>query len=372
MNKTEFFPYPAKSILNKYKRPDSWFWIRYSAYPYIGCQHGCEFCYCREKKYAPYEDVSQFPYHIKVKENAPFLLRRALMKVPTDAIAIGDYQPAERRFELSRQMLAICAELNFPVFVLERSALVLRDMDLLESTNQQTYASVVFSIIHTAESAHAGIINRMEGLAPPPRERFQAMEALAKKGICTGTCFMPILPGLCDTAKNIDFVVHQTKEHGGQFVLAAPLTLADQQKAYFFNFLENHFPQFVPTYQAKYPPKSYVPTGNYRQKVGQLVRAACSKWGLPDRMPRPLIPGEKRALNKKIVQMLTDQIYTMELGDKPASQIWAYRKAAWAVEDLDQDISLVYRKMGRKGLQAIEAIGPSISLQLETFIQQQK
>ena len=72
--RTTFIPYSPKRLLNKSKRPDHWFWTRYSAYPYIGCQHGCEFCYCRERKYAPYEDAADFAYVIKVKENAPQLL----------------------------------------------------------------------------------------------------------------------------------------------------------------------------------------------------------------------------------------------------------------------------------------------------------
>ena len=54
--KTIFETYRPRTILNKSKRPDHWFWTRYTAYPYIGCQHGCHFCYCREKKYAPYDD----------------------------------------------------------------------------------------------------------------------------------------------------------------------------------------------------------------------------------------------------------------------------------------------------------------------------
>ena len=124
-----FVPYLPKTILNKGKRADHWFWSRYSAYPYIGCQHGCEFCYCREQKYSPYDDPHDFPYIVKVKQNAPELLRRALGRCPVDVVFTGDYQPAERKFELSRRMLEVCRDLGFPVFVLERSPLVLRDLD---------------------------------------------------------------------------------------------------------------------------------------------------------------------------------------------------------------------------------------------------
>ena len=84
-----FTPYRPKTILNKHKRADHWFWTRYSAYPYIGCQHGCEFCYCREEKYYPYTDVHDFAYVIKVKENAPELLRRALSRATASSSAQG-------------------------------------------------------------------------------------------------------------------------------------------------------------------------------------------------------------------------------------------------------------------------------------------
>ena len=74
--RTVFLPYQPKTILNKGQRADHWFWTRYSAYPYTGCQHGCEFCYCRERKFCPHDDPLDFPYVIRVKENAPALLRR--------------------------------------------------------------------------------------------------------------------------------------------------------------------------------------------------------------------------------------------------------------------------------------------------------
>ncbi len=133
-----FVPYRPKTILNKHKRADHWFWTRYSAHPYIGCQHGCEFCYCREQKYSPYDDPNDFAYVIKVKENAAQLLRRALSRVEVDLVFTGDYQPAERKFGLSRQLLEVCRDLGFPVFVLERSPLVLRDLDLLQEIDRKS------------------------------------------------------------------------------------------------------------------------------------------------------------------------------------------------------------------------------------------
>ena len=163
--RTRFVPYRPKSILNKGKRPDHFFWARYSAYPYTGCQHGCEFCYCRERKYYPYDDVNDFATLIRVKENAPSLLRRALSRVPVGVVFTGDYQPAERKYRLSRQMLEVCHELGFPVMVLERSPLVLRDLDLLQQINERATSVVAFSIISTPDSPDHERVRQLEARA---------------------------------------------------------------------------------------------------------------------------------------------------------------------------------------------------------------
>ena len=360
--RTVFLPYRPKTILNKAPRADHWFWTRYSAYPYLGCQHGCQFCYCREKKYSPYDDPQDFAYVIKVKENAPELLRKALSRSPTDLVFTGDYQPAERKFQISRRMLEVCLELGFPVFVLERSPLVLRDLDLLTSINQRAPSVVAFSIIYTPDSTNYARILQMENLAPPPEKRFAAMEQIAREGILTGVCFMPILPRLCDDDTNLEQVVRWTANHGGQFVLAGGLTLADQQREYYFGVLRERFPDLAPLYKQLYPPGSYgaVRSGD-PHRIGRLVREQCQRHGISDRMPRPIIPGDKRALNKRIVEALANEAYAMELENAPGQRVWAYRKAAWAIEDLKQDIGLVYRQMGRKGLESIENVGPQLA-----------
>jgi len=223
-----FIPYQPRTILNKGKRPDHWFWTRYSAYPYIGCQHGCEFCYCREQKYSPYDDPNDFAYVIKVKENAAELLRRGLERAPRDLVFTGDYQPAERKYGISRQLLEVCRDLGFPVFVLERSPLVLRDLDLLSEINAGAPSVVAFSILSTPESPSSDRVRALERLAPAPEKRFAAMAQFAKAGILTGTCLMPILPGVSDDEATLESVIRWTANHGGRFVLAGSLTLADQ------------------------------------------------------------------------------------------------------------------------------------------------
>lgn len=355
--KTTFTRYKPKTILNKAKRADHWFWTRYSAYPYLGCQHGCEFCYCREQKYSPYDDPTDFSHVIKVKENAPELLRRALKNAPLDAIFTADYQPAERKFGMSRRMLEVCLETGFPVFVLERNPGILRDLDLLKAIHKRSRVTVAFSIITTPDSKNYERVCQMEHLAPPAQKRFEAMQKIADAGIPVGTCMMPILPGLCDDPANLEAVTHWTANHGGSFVLASGLTLSDQQKEYFFGILRERFPDLLALYQRLYPPKSYGPAGMDWHKAALRIREACEKHGIHDRMPRPIVPGEKRALNKRIVEVLANQLYEKELNAEPDYRLWEYRKAAWAIEDMAEDIGLVYYTMGLKGLQAIPDAG---------------
>ena len=366
--RVNFVPYKPKTILNKHKRADHWFWTRYSAYPYLGCQHGCEFCYCREQKYSPYDDPTDFAYLIKVKENAPELLHRALSRTPVDMIFTGDYQPAERKLKLSHKMLEVCHELGFPVFVLERSPRILDDLDLLQAIHEKARVVVGFSIISTPDSPNYDRVCQMEHLAPKAEKRFKTMERLAAAGIPTGTVAMPLLPGLCDDEATLESLARWTVEHGGQFVLASGLTLSDQQKKYFFTVLGERFPDLLSTYQRLYPSKSYGPAGDGWRETGLRVREGCAKYGIPDRMPRPIIPGDKRALNRRLVERLANKVYSLELENTSNYRVWAYRKAAWTIEDLEQDIGLVYQSMGIKGLQSIPNVGEKLGGDIEKWL----
>jgi hypothetical protein len=266
-------------------------------------------------------------------------------------------------------MLEVCLELGFPVSVLERSPLVLRDLDLLQEINQRAPSVVFFSMISAPDSPTFNRVREMENLAPKMEKRYAAMEQVAKAGILTGISMMPILPGLCDSDENLEATIRCTANHGGRFVLAGGLTLADQQRDYFIGVLRNRFPDLLPLYERLYPVGAYGPLySGDPHRIGRRVRELCRAYGISDRMPRPIIPGDKRALSKRIVEALANQCYWMELDNAPGQRVWAYRKAAWAIEDLEQDISLVYRTMGLKGLQSIPNVGPSLAREVEGWI----
>jgi len=151
--------------------------------------------------------------------------------------------------------------------------------------------------------------------------------------------------------------------------MASGLTLADQQRAFFFQVLEERFSDLVEMYGRLYPLRSYGATGWDWKGIALRLREFCEVHGISDRMPRPIIPGEKRTLNKRVVEALANECYRLELDNASQQRVWAYRKAAWAIEDTPQDLGLIYRAMGRKGLESIENVGPKMATVVERLIE---
>lgn len=350
---------PAK-ILNIHKHVDSWFWNKYSAHPYLGCEHGCEYCYNREKKYCPYDRPEDYSSIVTIKENAAERLRAELSKVPKDVVAVGDYQPIEAKTKLSQKMLQVYLDLGFPVFILEKSDLVLRDIDLIKKINEKSWACVAFSIITTEDDE---VRRLFEPKAPPVSRRFKVLREFSNKGILSGVAFMPILPFIYDNDDNLEAVVKATAENGGKFVLAGGLTLASPQKEWYYSVLSKRFPELIPKYEKLYA-DNYGPDCRYAGETGKKVASLCQKFGIKDRMPRH-IPKGKLAINKQISERLHNKAYRLELDCAQKYKIWAYRKAAWTIDELHESISDIYAQKGRQGLEDIKGIGKSLSKQIE-------
>ena len=371
--KVTFLPYKARSILNKHKHPDHWFWSRYTAYPYKGCQHGCEFCYSRESKYAPHEDIADFAYLIKIKENALELAAQSACQSAQRYYLFGRL-PASRA-----QIRALSQNVrNLPGAGFSGAAAFTLPAGAARPGPAQGDQPQVARLGAVQHHPHISIAARrcdQPHGAPGSHRRSSVSRPCAswpKPAFAPASAFMPILPDLCDTPENLELVIRQTADNGGQFVLASSLTLADQQKAFFMDFLKDNFPELYPRYQQLYPVKSYSPANNHWPQIGIKVREICQQVGIPDRMPRPIRPGEKRALNKRAAEMLANKTYSMELEGEEDRRIWPYRKAFWAIEDFPQDIGLVYDRMGLKGLQSIQNVGPSIGKQIEQLIIEDK
>lgn len=366
----EFQEYQVRKIVNVHRHVDGpWAWDKYSAHPYVGCRSGCEFCYARGGRYIGRRDPATFDRLIQVKVNAVDRLRRELPRLAPDVIACGDWQqPAETRYRLSRAMLEVVAGLGFPLLIYERSPLVARDLDLLVDINRRSWVGVAFSL----SSVDPAIKRAFEPRSPGVEQRLRAMEKLAAAGILVGAALMPIIPLVGDDAAHLEDAIRAVKDHGGSFVMSGGLTMdgvqAERALAAARRFdpaLEGQWRQMYNWPEGGRP--SFGPPGAYLARLGLLVRELCARHGIPDRMPRYIAPG-LLTINKRIAERLFLRVYDLELEQATLQRLWAYRKAAWAVDEWPESIADVSNKRGEAGLQELPGIGKKIAAEIGRWL----
>jgi len=370
----EFQEYKARKIVNVHKHVDGpWFWCKYTAHPYVGCRSGCEFCYVRGGRYLGKRDPATFDTLIQVKVNAVELLRKELAGLGADVIVCGDWQqPAEDRYRLSRGMLEVVRDFEFPLFIVERSPLLTRDLDLLMEINQQTWVGVVLSMSNVDPALKRAFEPRSPGL----RRRLRAMERLANAGILVGTALMPILPFIGDDERHLEDAIRATRDHGGSFVLAGELTMEGVQAERTLAVVRHLDPALEARWRELYNWRvggkpEYAPPRAYAARLGLLVRELCARYGLLDRMPRYVAPGPL-AVNKRIAEKLFLKTYDLELEQARGYRIWAYRKAAWTVDEWPESIAELYRARGEAGLRELPRIGKSLAHEIAGWLREEQ
>jgi DNA repair photolyase len=372
--KLEFQEYKARKIVNVHKHVDGpWFWDKYSAHPYIGCRSGCEFCYERGGHYLRGRDPGTFDILIQVKTNVVDLLRKELARLEHDVICCGDWQqPAEDRYQLSRQMLEVVRDLSFPLFIVERSPLLTRDLDLLVEINERSWVGVVLSI----SNLDPALKQTFEPRSPGVKRRLQAMARLAEAGILVGASLMPIIPVVGDDEAHLEDVVRATKDHGGSFVLGGGLTMAGVQAERTLAAAWQLDPALAEQWRDLYnwqagEKPNYGPPRAYNARLGLLIRELCARHDLRDRMPRYIPPGPL-AVNKRIAERLFLKTYDLELEMARDYRIWAYRKAAWTVDEWPESMAEIYQAKGESGLRALPGIGQSLAGEITRWLREWK
>jgi DNA repair photolyase len=226
---TEYLPDRARTIVTENDSPDVGF--RYSINPYRGCSHGCSYCYARPThEYLGLNAGLDFETKILVKEAAPELFREFLSRdrwQPEPIAFSGNtdcYQPAERKFRLTRHCLEVAAEFRQPVSLITKNALVLRDLDLLGRLAEDNLVHVNISIT----TLDPELCRSMEPRTSTPAARLRAVESLREAGVPVRVLVAPVIPGLNDD--EIPAILAAAKEAGAQhaafMMLRLPLTVA--------------------------------------------------------------------------------------------------------------------------------------------------
>jgi DNA repair photolyase len=271
----------AKTLLARVKGPDDWFGLYYNFNLYRGCQHQCIYCDSRSECY----QIENFNQDVLVKVNAVELLRKELAgKRVVGTIGTGSmndpYMPLEAEKQLTRHALETIAEFQFPVHIITKSDLVLRDLDLLEQI-RQTYAAVTF----TVTTADDDLSKKLEPGAPVSSRRLAAMRRLSENGFLTGLTMMPILPFIEDNEENISRIVTLAHENGASYILPAfGMTLRDRQRAYYYDKLDHHFPGLHTRYEKAFGEHYSAPAQNH-DRLEKAFTGLCQQYGIATKMP---------------------------------------------------------------------------------------
>lgn len=294
----------ARTIVNGPETTGMDFW---SINPYVGCAFGCAYCYARyahrytlERAAAAdpddehlQQDLASMPpwlafeRRIFVKQNAPDAVRKTLRRdglryeaLRREGVVIGTatdpYQPAERRFRVTRGILeAIAEHPGMPVSIITKSPLVTRDVDVLARIAARARVTVHVSLI----TIDRELARRVEPRAPTPESRLRAVARLSEAGIDVGVNVMPVLPGITDGPDAIDALVRSVTRAGATHIAACALRLRGTARRRYLPFVEAEFPHLAERYRASYA-AGYNIGERYRDGLKRHFAKLCAKYGI--------------------------------------------------------------------------------------------
>ena len=217
-------------------------------------------------------------------------MRHELRRVkPGESIALGTatdpYQPAERRYEVTRGILEeFSRHRGHELGIVTKSNMVVRDLELLQQVAQRNKLSVHITIT----TLNTDLTRILEPRAPRPDLRLDAVRALANAGLRVGLSCSPVVPGITDAPKDLEALIRAAADSGADYVFANPLFLKPCSAAVFLPFLEANFPHLAASYRQRYKDRAFLPKA-YGERLSQLVKRLREKYKLTkaDRRDHP-------------------------------------------------------------------------------------
>ena len=247
--------------------------VDYAMNPYVGCQHGCAYCYAVfMKRFTGHSE--EWGHFVDVRVNAPQVLARQLKRAAPGSITLGTvtdaYQPLEHEYRVARGCLeALLPFDQFPTTVLTKSALVLRDLDLLREVGHIEVALTVTTLDEEVRRA-------FEPHASPISERLTALARLHDAGIRTWAFFGPVLPAFSDSGEAIEDMFAALAETAVSHVLVDTLNVKGAQRGRLFTTLQSHYPEQVDRYRLIRHNRR-----GYAQALASRVARAAERHGVP-------------------------------------------------------------------------------------------
>jgi DNA repair photolyase len=305
---TRFIELSVKSVLNTPASTHMGFW---SINPYVGCEFGCMYCYARDTHrwvveraerqnggksvsdeegtkagipayrltHLPPEEA--FEKEILVKSEVADVLARTLnpARLAGQSLVIGTatdpYQPAERRFRLTRRILEVLTSYHgLSIEIITKSPLVTRDLEVLQRLSRHNEVNVNISLA----TADARLARRLELRSPVPAARLRALRRLTGGGIYAGLIVAPIIPGITDDWAGLARLLEAAREAGARYVIGSALRLGPAARHRFLPFLQREFPQLYERYRRHYA-KSDLSSRSYQEALTRRLNALRQAFG---------------------------------------------------------------------------------------------
>lgn len=294
----QYHAVPARGIFNPPAATGMGFW---SINPYVGCAFGCAYCYARDTHRYTLERAGAvgrqvaaalppwlaFERRVLVKEQAGARVREALRSSRSPAagesLVIGSatdpYQPAERRFRVTRGVLEALAPVReLSIVLITKSPLVTRDLPLLQQLAQRNRVQVHMSLI----TVDRELARRLEPRAPTPESRLRAVRRLAEAGVEVSVNCMPVLPGITDAPAQLEALVQAVAATGAASLGACALRLRSASRRRYLPMVREQFPALTARYENAYRNSAYI-SDSYRTGLAHYMNTLCKKYGLPIR-----------------------------------------------------------------------------------------
>jgi DNA repair photolyase len=280
----------TRKIITRNDSPDISF--DRSINPYRGCEHGCVYCFARPTHaYLGLSPGLDFESKLFMKPNAPELLERELSapNYTPKVIAIGTntdpYQPIERRYKIMRRILEVLDSAGHPVGIVTKSALVLRDLDILARMAKRDLVKVALSVT----TLDAKLARTMEPRAATPQRRLDALRQLVKAGVPATVMVAPVIPALNDDEieRILEAVAAAGVRHAGYVLLRLPLEVRDLFREWLMTNFPDRYRHVFKLIRDMRGGKDYDSTFGQRQTgtgpiawmIGRRFEVACEKLG---------------------------------------------------------------------------------------------
>lgn len=270
---TTYLELPARSYVTRCASPRMRF--RWMINPYRGCEFGCKYCFARyTHEFMELRDPNEFEHRIFAKAFNPYVFKKELQRLPVgEVVAIGTatdpYQPAERRFLVTRRMLDVLASTSgLRLGITTKSDLVARDADLLEEVSRRHFLRIAMTIT----ALDADLARLIEPLAPRPDLRLAAVRKLRSVGVRVGVFCAPVMPLINDSEKQLRALAEAAQAAGACGFGTNILFLKPCARDVFLPFLAERFPELIRKYRERYDKAAYL-SGAYPELIRARVAA---------------------------------------------------------------------------------------------------